>query len=247
MSVIEHAEQVLELLIINRLGFRPILFVAHSLGGLLVKNLLRASCDALNRNQKRIALSTRGVVFFATPNSGSRLATNLHALLRIAFPLGWVYRPSRLIAELRAHQPELLKLNQWYRDRVANPTGGLHIDTKVYYESYPAAFGLVQIVDAASADPGIPGVRPVPVAADHFDICKFPDRECATYNGTLQFLSECLTKQSGAPPAGQTRRYIELKFPGSVPNDLLVEIDPNPLGNENLTIRITGSRGGVHE
>jgi triacylglycerol esterase/lipase EstA (alpha/beta hydrolase family) len=72
MSLIEHADQILEILLTNGFGRRPILFVAHSLGGLLVKSLLRSSCDAPDENAKQIALATRGIVFIATAQLKAR-------------------------------------------------------------------------------------------------------------------------------------------------------------------------------
>lgn len=56
---------------------RPILFVAHSLGGLVVK---KALSDAENysdasKHLKAVATSTKGVIFLGTPHAGSELAT----------------------------------------------------------------------------------------------------------------------------------------------------------------------------
>lgn len=52
---------------------RPIMFVAHSLGGIVVKEMLR-QCKTFEKQQKRlydIYLSTRGVIFFGTPHGGA--------------------------------------------------------------------------------------------------------------------------------------------------------------------------------
>ena len=198
MSVIEHADNVLELLLTKRLGFRPLIFVAHSLGGLLVKNLLRASREAPDEEARRIAAATRGVTFFATPNSGALIASTGVRLLGWLGPLGQLSRISPLVHELRAHSPELLRLNQWYRNQVADPVKGLRIKTKVYYEKRGTAFGFLLVVDEASADPGLAGIRPVPVPADHFMICKFAARDSWLYENVRQFLEECLA--SGSPP-----------------------------------------------
>lgn len=56
---------------------RPILFVAHSLGGLVVKKALSDAeyySDA-SKHLKAVAADTRGVVFLGTPHAGSGLAT----------------------------------------------------------------------------------------------------------------------------------------------------------------------------
>jgi hypothetical protein len=58
---------------------RPIIFVAHSLGGIVVKELLRrsAGCLGYQSHLKQISESTVGIMFFGTPHSG-------------ADPRGWI-------------------------------------------------------------------------------------------------------------------------------------------------------------
>lgn len=54
---------------------RPIIFLAHSLGGLVIKSaLVRASIASPNsrKDSGTIKDSTNGIVFFATPHRGSR-------------------------------------------------------------------------------------------------------------------------------------------------------------------------------
>ena len=53
--------------------FRPILFIAHSLGGIIVKELLRRSSDDLLRQShlRSVSSSTIGVMFFGTPHGGA--------------------------------------------------------------------------------------------------------------------------------------------------------------------------------
>ena len=74
MNVFERAANLLELLAGHGIGNRPIVFVTHSLGGILTKLLLRKSLDASDSDWKRISESTRLVVFLSTPHSGSALA-----------------------------------------------------------------------------------------------------------------------------------------------------------------------------
>jgi hypothetical protein len=54
---------------------RPLLFVAHSLGGILVKDALRRSASFLSGRQFRFRSvfdSTVGVIFFGTPHGGAK-------------------------------------------------------------------------------------------------------------------------------------------------------------------------------
>lgn len=53
---------------------RPIIFVVHSLGGLVCKDALLVASRGPEQHLKMIIESTQGVVFIATPHSGSALA-----------------------------------------------------------------------------------------------------------------------------------------------------------------------------
>lgn len=55
------------------LGPKPIIWVIHSLGGLLVKSMLRAAHELFNPNWEPIVRMTRGVVFVGTPIRELRL------------------------------------------------------------------------------------------------------------------------------------------------------------------------------
>lgn len=52
---------------------RPILFIAHSLGGIVVKEMLRRAdgCQVRHPHLYSVLNSTTGVVFFGTPHGGA--------------------------------------------------------------------------------------------------------------------------------------------------------------------------------
>lgn len=53
---------------------RSLIFVAHSLGGIIVKEALRESEDSDKEHQKDIIKSTVAVMFLGTPHRGSNMA-----------------------------------------------------------------------------------------------------------------------------------------------------------------------------
>lgn len=56
-------------------GSRPVVFVGHSMGGLLVKEMLaKALAEEPGSRHHGLAATTRGVVFYGTPHFGSNLA-----------------------------------------------------------------------------------------------------------------------------------------------------------------------------
>jgi hypothetical protein len=108
--------------------------------------------------------------------------------------LGTLLRLTVSVEELEAHHPRLRELNIWYRDHVA----GLGIRTFVYYETLPTAKMLV--VDATTADPGIPGVRPIPVDENHITICKPASKDTRLYRQVKRLIEHSILR-ADHPPA----------------------------------------------
>ncbi|NEO76787.1 MAG: hypothetical protein F6J99_11295 [Moorea sp. SIO4G3] len=176
MSLFAQASNLLDWLDIRELGQRPLIFITHSMGGLLVKKMLNS---ALTFQKQAILEQTKGIVFLATPHTGSHLANlidNINLLTRTTIN----------VKELKAHSPQLLELNEWYREHVRS----LGIATKVYYETQPVKGILV--VDPVSANPGIEKVKPVAIPKNHIDLCKPESKNSQVYLGVKKFIKECL-------------------------------------------------------
>ena len=168
MDLFERAGNVLERFAGSGIGERPIVFVAHSLGGVLVKIVLRKSCDSDDQEWRRVADSTKLVFFLATPHLGSELAN-----------LGKVIPYTSRHVALLANEAGLLEdLNGHYR-ALANSRDDL--TTVVYYEKH-ATKGVV-VVSRESADPGVARENPIAVDRDHINICKPSDSEDMVYRG----------------------------------------------------------------
>src|SRR5882724_1723265 len=89
MPIQDRAKNVLECLLGRReLRDAPVVFVCHSLGGLVVKQVLRAADGRRAHSAETQALldAVKGVVFIATPHTGSVHATLLDRLRLIAWP-----------------------------------------------------------------------------------------------------------------------------------------------------------------
>jgi hypothetical protein len=164
------------------LGSKPIIWVTHSLGGLLVKSMLRAAHELNNPNWEPVVRQTRGVVFLGTPHTGASLGT-LADLLRILVSVN--------AAQLKSNEGHLLDLTTWY-SRNAKRLG---IRTLAYYEKGTVR-GL-KVVDEGSADPRVEDCVPVPSDANHMDICKPKDVHDPIYRGVRRFI------ESNAPPSAR--------------------------------------------
>lgn len=185
MPLADRATNVLDLLELDGIGRRPIVFVCHSLGGLLVKQVLRSAGDFGNPAWKAIAVQTKAIVFLSTPHSGANLASWIQHV-------GTLLRTTVSVAELEAQHPRLRELNLWYRNHVAD----FDLATVVYCEKRPVAGILV--VNETTADPGIVGVIPIPVDEDHVSICKPASKDSQIYR-RVKRLVEDIVAQSRRP------------------------------------------------
>ncbi|MCX7177066.1 MAG: alpha/beta fold hydrolase [Proteobacteria bacterium] len=167
MPIADRAVNAITQLQANGLGSAPVVFVCHSLGGLLVKQMIRKACDGGVPEMQWLARQTKGVVFLATPHTGSTAATWLDRIF------GSIVGPQ--LEELREDSSALRELNQWYRNNASR----LGIRHQAYSET--RALKGFTIVDLSSADPGVPGLTPIPLDEDHSSICKPRDRSSLIY------------------------------------------------------------------
>ncbi|TWD54448.1 putative serine esterase DUF676 [Agrobacterium vitis] len=203
MNLYERAKNVLDTLANNEIGSRPVIFICHSLGGILVKQILRTAIDSLDDDWKKIDLQCKGIFFIATPHSGSSLASILSTLLNeITSPVA---------KTLENDSAELTQLNESFRARCFKS----HIEVHVYYEMHKTKKSFL-VVDMKSADPGVNGVMPVAIEADHQSICKPHDRNSFLYSTIKRHIK----KMAPTPPRCED-------YPEEFPDDELEEPNPN--------------------
>ncbi len=193
MPLPDRAVNVLEILL-SEPGLRAgrIFFICHSLGGLVVKQIMLDMARQKERRPEAAQLLERvtGIVFAATPHTGSQQASLIDRLRLFAWP-------TSLTRMLVANDPTLRAINVAYRELADDRRDTLR--HRVFYETYGTPLGV--IVDEASADPGLPGDPPVPIDADHISIVKPADRSAVLYARTRDFLAKASAVQGadGAP------------------------------------------------
>eukprot|EP00079_Xenopus_tropicalis_P025742 XP_012819202.1 PREDICTED: protein SERAC1 isoform X2 [Xenopus tropicalis] len=166
-------------------GERPIIWVSHSMGGLLVKKmLLKASQD---EDMKDLVNNTKGVAFYSVPHHGSQLAEYSISARLLLFP-------SIEVKELSTDSPELKKLNDEFLQFSKNK------DFKIisFAELLPTRVGRMMklhIVPLESADLGIGKL--IPVDVNHLNICKPKSKDSFIYQCTLQFIHDVLAADTG--------------------------------------------------
>jgi hypothetical protein len=177
MPLADRATNTLDCFDLDDIGQRPVMFICHSLGGLLIKQILRHACDSQDPRWQAILKHTRAIVFLSTPHSGADMAnwlTHISGLLSLTVS----------VDELKSHHPQLRNLNHWYRDQV----GTLGIKTFVYCEKLTTKG--IMVVNETTSDPGIAGVRPIPLDEDHITICKPRTKQSQVYRRVKQLLKD---------------------------------------------------------
>ncbi|GAU15393.1 hypothetical protein TSUD_04630 [Trifolium subterraneum] len=144
----EVSSMLLEKLVAAGIGDRPVVFVTHSMGGLVVKQILHSAKEERFDN---LVNNTRGIVFYSCPHFGSKLAD-------MPWRMGFVLRPAPSIGELRSGSSRLIELNDYIRQRYKKSVLDVlsFCETKVtpIVEGYGGWAFRMEIVPIESAYPG---------------------------------------------------------------------------------------------
>ncbi len=179
MDIHERANNIIEQLASCGIGQHPIAFVAHSLGGILAKEIMRACNESGDDGWSSISNQIKLAAFMATPHKGVAVAATVKIIApRIA---------SKFINLLSNDNGYLTSLNHSYRD-LAEANG---IATVSYYEKFKTNNSIL-VVSKDSADPGVGKTRPVGIDADHIDICKPRNREALIYISLCRHIEKAL-------------------------------------------------------
>ena len=172
------------------IGRRPIIFVAHSMGGLVVKKAF-----VLGKHDDQythIVSQIYGIMFLGTPHRGAHYAKILNNILSTA-PLG--APPKAYIEDLDTHSRVLQDINEQFRTQCAE------LALVSFFETLKTNFGITKsiIVEKDSGVLGYPQETSNPLNADHHTICKFKSWEDENYisvKGMLQLWASRLSQQS---------------------------------------------------
>ncbi|KAI4660544.1 uncharacterized protein J4E78_005247 [Alternaria triticimaculans] len=154
------------------LGDVPIIFIVHSMGGLVVKKayILGQSDDEYSE----IVKSINAIIFLSTPHRGSNMAELLNRVLSASLLR---FSPKQYVADLQKNSPALEDINEQFRKFAPK----LHIVS--FYETLDTPVGpkKVRILEKESAILGYPGEISRAMNADHHDVCKYYSPSDANY------------------------------------------------------------------
>ncbi|CAK4957927.1 unnamed protein product [Aphanomyces euteiches] len=158
---------------------RPVVFVTHSLGGLLAKEMLVVAAQ----QGKPLVENTAGVVFMAVPHFGANLSSLNNDTLRA------LVQAHPATKDLNVNSSRLLALHTAFQN--------LKIPSLSLAEGRPAPLGLGvnhMIVMPESADPrgGEGSAFHLLLHAHHMDICKPPTKKDSRYSLVRDFIATCI-------------------------------------------------------
>lgn len=112
-KLVPRATEFLEKIIKAGVGERPIIWIGHSMGGLLIKSIIVQASHSDDPVIRRIASNTRGILFMGTPHRGSPVANLKNSTATFIWP-------SLEVQEMKEDAPLLLKLNEDFLDIIQN-------------------------------------------------------------------------------------------------------------------------------
>ena len=185
--LIDHATNLLHDLVADRAScnapLRPLVFVAHSMGGLVCKKAILLSRNNPEPHLRSIFTCTKGITFMGTPHKGSWMAE--WAGISTA-SLGFVKSTNRsLLAVLETDSQMLESLQVDFLAMLRElREGGRRLEVTSFYEELPLPVaGKVVSKESATLD----GYNSISIHANHRNMAKFgsPDE-----NGYKRLLAE---------------------------------------------------------
>lgn len=147
-----------------KLGQFPLIFVAHSLGGIVVKKAVILAHHDVQHIE--ITRAIHAILFLSTPHRGSQYAELLNQILTVS---AGRYAPKQFINELKANSPALQDINDQFRNRAVD----IHLSS--FYETSDTSVGptTIRLLTQDTSTLGWPRENIIPIPGDHHDVCKF--------------------------------------------------------------------------
>ncbi|KAF1790041.1 Alpha/Beta hydrolase fold [Phytophthora cactorum] len=176
-------------------GDRPVVFVTHSLGGVLLKQVLMASATPeAGEEESSLIDNVNGVVFFGVPHHGSPVAQRIQT-----------FKPRQItqhpVTEHLHGTPHLEMLNDWCSEVFEEKD----IPCLSVGESLPCRLPVISVealvVPPTSANPGFGEFVPISDAT-HVDVCK----PATTYDLRYKLVRKFISKNATTSATTQSKQ-----------------------------------------
>ncbi|XP_042912246.1 protein SERAC1 isoform X1 [Parasteatoda tepidariorum] len=176
-------------------GEKPIIWVTHSMGGLLLKQLLIEASESQDDKANLITKNTTGIIFFSVPHKGSELASFMQSV-------SYIFKPSVDVSQLQRDSPLLLSLHNDFMKIVKNNNIGVLSFAETKKSKWLLNW---ELVSKESAYPGFGEFNLLPV--DHLSTCKPESRDSTVYLKIKGFLQQHIPIRKSA-----SKSYLETEL-----------------------------------
>ncbi|PVF97516.1 hypothetical protein CPB86DRAFT_734801 [Serendipita vermifera] len=190
---------------------RPIIFLAHSLGGIILKKALTlCNIPDYNSERRQIKVSTYGILFFGTPHSGANgigLARSVGKLLSL-----YMVTDDSMLKDLNHNSAQLENVQTFYLD------ASKRIKSVFFYETDPTPMftGIAELIvprQSASIE-GDHNAKVVPLHGNHRQLVKFERKDEVNYQKVVDYLSKLVNEA----PVEVERSWVEEKHHRKIHN-----------------------------
>lgn len=187
------AHRLLEELECEVVKNRLVVFICHSLGGILLK-MAMVKAKSGSKNYGFILEQPKVVMFMATPNFGSKAANVLDLLCRFSFLFGGIMTHLGIVNDeaidlLKSHSKDLENLAEDFIERIEKFEYIISL-----YETKPHSLLGSVVVDQRSATLNSQNERRIPVNTDHAFICKFKSDKDSEMVSIIKFMKKMINK-----------------------------------------------------
>ncbi|XP_054162656.1 protein SERAC1-like [Oppia nitens] len=197
----QRSAQFLNDLISSPIGDKPIIWITHSMGGLIVKQMLVDVSESNDPRMRSLLDQTKGIVFYSVPHKGTEMAVWTPYLQRII-------SPSTELLQLRKDSQFLLSLHTNFLKLIRDkPIECLSFGETVKSCVIKRPFKWSRLlVPEESANPGVGDFHLL--AVDHFNTCKPKDKTSDAYHRVVSFINHII--ETNRPPNDSNNSYDKI-------------------------------------
>lgn len=166
-------------------GGRPVVFVGHSMGGLIVKSIVTQAMDSERAEERAVGDSTKAIVFLGTPHRGTPVA-------KLKQLSSMLLSPSVEVREMEENSSALQKLHEKFLHTVK--VFGHRLEVVSIAEGNPMVFTpfklSYEVVTERSAKIEVGDYYKL--ADDHLGICKPSSKQSFLYRRLIATISRAL-------------------------------------------------------
>lgn len=194
MIIEQRAKNIARTLTLHGIGKKPVLFICHSMGGLIIKSLVVNEVFTSDGDYKDLVQNIVGIVFCGTPHRGAELAS-IAAALGLAQP--HVVEMSKNSVQLDLSHDKFLEWHKESQLPIESYLESMPLRRKTLFKSLLGRFIRTPIVvQRTSANPGMG--RWYDVDADHLTLVKptpaKPEIHTHVFCGSLKFIRSVLER-----------------------------------------------------